>query len=154
MAGYLCVQSSPLRVSNCTRPRSSRACIRYPSNLISCSQSFPAGASFTSSVSCGSIQVGNSVVSVFSGALGAVRRPEERLPMRFSCSASTWSHPANASSSACITAELTGDSTAQHAPQMELIVYALAVVGALALLVIVIAAVSMPKEPPHVDPDL
>ena len=53
MAGYLSVQMLPRRVRICTRPASSRACIRYPSNLISCSQSGPSGASLTSAASCG-----------------------------------------------------------------------------------------------------
>jgi hypothetical protein len=63
-AGYLCVQSRPVRVSSLTAPRSSRACIRYPSNLISCSHSGPSGAASTSLVSCGFIQFGSVVVSL------------------------------------------------------------------------------------------
>src|SRR5215831_13268873 len=58
MAGYLSVQSLPRRVRICTLPRSSRACIRYPSNLISCSQSGPSGAFSTSFASCGLTQAG------------------------------------------------------------------------------------------------
>src|SRR6516165_9449644 len=63
MAGYLWVQSSPVRVSSRTAPRSSRACIRYPSNLISCSHSGASGGVSTSLVSCGFIQLGNSAAS-------------------------------------------------------------------------------------------
>ena len=51
--GYLFVQLSPVRVSSRTSPPSSRACIRYPSNLISCNQSPAAGGSLTSFESCG-----------------------------------------------------------------------------------------------------
>src|SRR5271168_584816 len=58
MAGYLSVQSLPRRVRICTLPPSSRACIRYPSNLISCSQSGPSGALSTRAASCGLIQAG------------------------------------------------------------------------------------------------
>src|ERR1700756_2352847 len=58
MAGYLSVQSLPRRVRICALPASSRACIRYPSNLISCSQSEPSGAFSTSAASCGLIQAG------------------------------------------------------------------------------------------------
>src|SRR6184192_4065580 len=58
MAGYLSVQSLPRRVRICTLPASSRACIRYPSNLISCSQSGPSGALSTRAASCGLIQAG------------------------------------------------------------------------------------------------
>src|SRR5438270_9497328 len=58
MAGYLPVQSLPRRVRICTLPASSRACIRYPSNLISCSQSGPSGALSTRAASCGLIQAG------------------------------------------------------------------------------------------------
>jgi adenylate cyclase len=36
MLGYLSVQSSPVRVSNCARPPSIRAAMRKPSSLISC----------------------------------------------------------------------------------------------------------------------
>ena len=57
--GYFSVQSLPRRVRICALPETSRACIRYPSNLISCSQSGPSGASLTTSLaSCGLIQVG------------------------------------------------------------------------------------------------
>jgi hypothetical protein len=58
MVGYLSVQLFPRRVRICTLSASSRACIRYPSNLISCSQSGPSGAFSTSLASCGLIQVG------------------------------------------------------------------------------------------------
>src|SRR3954452_17147338 len=58
MAAYLSVQTLPRRVRMCPRPSSSRACIRYPSNLISCSQSGPSGALLTSAASCGLIQAG------------------------------------------------------------------------------------------------
>jgi hypothetical protein len=58
MKGYLSVQSLPRRVKIWTRPASSRACIRYPSSLISCSQSGPSGTSLTSAASCGFTQVG------------------------------------------------------------------------------------------------
>src|ERR1700746_3336137 len=58
MAGYFSVQSLPRRVRICTLPASSRACIRYPSNLISCSQSEPSGAFSASAASCGLIQAG------------------------------------------------------------------------------------------------
>src|SRR5215831_15254625 len=71
MAGYLSVQSLPRRVRICTLPASSRACIRYPSNLISCSQSWPSGAFSTSLLSCGLIQVAGGVGSTFRRA-GAV----------------------------------------------------------------------------------
>src|SRR5215471_17645614 len=64
MAGYLSVQSLPRRVMIRTLPRSSRACIRYPSNLISCSQSGPSGAFSTSLASCGLIQAGGEASSV------------------------------------------------------------------------------------------
>src|SRR5882762_765552 len=58
MAGYFSVQSLPRRVRICALPASSRACIRYPSNLISCSQSEPSGAFSASAASCGLIQAG------------------------------------------------------------------------------------------------
>src|SRR5258707_13070289 len=58
MVGYFSVQSLPRRVRICALPASSRACIRYPSNLISCSQSEPSGAFSTSAASCGLIQAG------------------------------------------------------------------------------------------------
>src|SRR6516162_8819387 len=58
IAGYLSVQLLPRRVRICALPVSSRACIRYPSNLISCSQSGPSGAFSTSLASCGLIQSG------------------------------------------------------------------------------------------------
>jgi len=35
ITGYLCVQSRPVRDSNWALPRSRRACMRYPSYLIS-----------------------------------------------------------------------------------------------------------------------
>jgi hypothetical protein len=56
MAEYLSVQMLPRRVR--TRRASSRACMRYPSSLISCSQSEPSGASLTRAASCGFAQVG------------------------------------------------------------------------------------------------
>src|SRR5437868_1290005 len=43
MVGNLCVQSRPVRVLSAILPPSSRACIRYPSNLISWTQSAPLG---------------------------------------------------------------------------------------------------------------
>src|SRR5207248_9444796 len=58
IAGYFSVQSLPRRVRICALPASSRACIRYPSNLISCSQSGPSGAFSTSLASCGLTQAG------------------------------------------------------------------------------------------------
>src|ERR1700720_4750651 len=58
MVGYFSVQSLPRRVRICALPASSRACIRYPSNLISCSQSEPSGALSASAASCGLIQAG------------------------------------------------------------------------------------------------
>jgi hypothetical protein len=61
MAGYLSVQMLPRRVRICTRPASSRACIRYPSSLISCSQSEPSGACLTRAASCGFTQVGRGI---------------------------------------------------------------------------------------------
>src|SRR5689334_16598003 len=77
MAGYLSVQSLPRRVKICTLPPSSRACIRYPSNLISCSQSGPSGAFSTSFASCGLIQAGGeagfALRSVESVSVGFVR---------------------------------------------------------------------------------
>jgi hypothetical protein len=63
IAGYLCVQSRPVRVSSRTAPRSSRACIRYPSNLISWSHPGPSGGWSTSLVSCGFTQPGSAVAS-------------------------------------------------------------------------------------------
>ena len=56
----------------CTLPRSSQACILYPSNLISCSQSGPSGALSTSLASCGLIQVG--------GAAGSAPRRTGAVP--------------------------------------------------------------------------
>jgi hypothetical protein len=64
MAGCLAVQSLPRRVRICTLPASSRACIRYPSNLISCSQSGLSGAFSTGLASCGLIKVGGEVGSI------------------------------------------------------------------------------------------
>jgi len=58
MAGYFSVQLLPRRVRICTLPASSRACIRYPSPLISCSHSEPSRAFSTSAASCGLIQAG------------------------------------------------------------------------------------------------
>src|ERR1700757_5122942 len=58
MARCLSVQSLPRRVRICTLPASSRACIRYPSSLISCSQLGPSVAFSTSLASCGLIQAG------------------------------------------------------------------------------------------------
>ena len=58
IAGYLSVQSLSRRVRICALPETSRVCIRYPSNLISCSQSEPSGALLTSAASCGLIQAG------------------------------------------------------------------------------------------------
>src|ERR1700730_17130184 len=58
MPGYFSVQSLPRRVRICALPASRRACIRYPSNLISCSQSEPSGAFSASAASCGLIQAG------------------------------------------------------------------------------------------------
>src|SRR5437764_7618532 len=75
MAGYLSVQSLPRRVRICTLLASSRACIRYPSNLISCSQSGPSGALLTSAASCGSIQAG--------GELGLALRRVESVSVGF-----------------------------------------------------------------------
>src|SRR6516164_6728571 len=63
MAGYFSVQSLPRRVRICALPASTRACIRSPSNLISCSQSGPSGAFSTSLASCGLIQAGGEVSS-------------------------------------------------------------------------------------------
>jgi hypothetical protein len=40
-----------------------RACIRYPSNLVSCSQSGPSGAFSTSLANCGLIQAGGDASS-------------------------------------------------------------------------------------------
>jgi hypothetical protein len=65
MTGYLSVQSLPRRVRICTLPPSSRACMRYPSNLISCSQLEPSGAFSTSFASWGLIQVGGKVDPTF-----------------------------------------------------------------------------------------
>src|ERR1700737_1894384 len=53
MERYLCVQSRPVRVSSETLPWSRRACMRYPSYLISCSHSGPCGGASTSLQSCG-----------------------------------------------------------------------------------------------------
>src|SRR6516225_1205344 len=83
MAGYLWVQSNPVRVSSRTAPRSSRACIRYPSNLISCSHSDPSGGASTSLVSCGLIQSGSASASArllpvsdrVTSASGAITQP-------------------------------------------------------------------------------
>ena len=63
MEGYLCVQSRPVRVSRCTLPPSRRACMRYPSYLISCSHSGPCGGASTSLQSCGLTQLGSPVGS-------------------------------------------------------------------------------------------
>ena len=63
IVGYFWVQSLPRRVMIFTLPASSRPCMRYPSNLISCSQSGPSGAFFTSAASCGLTQVGRDVRS-------------------------------------------------------------------------------------------
>ncbi len=59
MAGYLCVQSRPVRVSSWALPRSRRACMRYPSYLISCNHSEPWGGASTSLQSCGLTQLGS-----------------------------------------------------------------------------------------------
>src|ERR1700751_3405544 len=75
MAGYLSVQSLPRRVSICALPETSRACIRYPSNLISCSQSGPSGAFSASAASCGLIQAG--------GGAGLTLRRVEIMPVGF-----------------------------------------------------------------------
>src|ERR1700737_3018838 len=48
----------PVRVSSETLPRSRRACMRYPSYLISCSHSGPFGGASTSLQSCGLIHFG------------------------------------------------------------------------------------------------
>src|SRR5260221_3592138 len=61
MMGYFSVQSLPRRVRICVLPASSRACIRYPSSLISCSQSEPSRAFSASAASCGLIQAGGEV---------------------------------------------------------------------------------------------
>ncbi len=58
IVGYLCVQSKPAHVNSRTSPRSSWACIRYPSYLISWSHSGPCGGSFTSLQSCGLTHLG------------------------------------------------------------------------------------------------
>src|SRR6516165_10099819 len=58
IAGYFSVQSLLRRVRICALPASSRACIRYPSSLSSCNQSWPSGAVSTSLASCGLIQAG------------------------------------------------------------------------------------------------
>src|SRR6202140_5895072 len=63
LAGYFWVQSLPRRVMIFTLPASSRACMRYPSSLISCSQSGPSGACLTRAASCGFTQVGRDVRS-------------------------------------------------------------------------------------------
>src|SRR5207244_2090999 len=60
---YLCVQSRPVRVSNETLPRSRRACMRWPSYLISCSHTGPCGGASTSLQSCGLTQLGSPVGS-------------------------------------------------------------------------------------------
>ena len=60
---FLWVQSLPRREMIFTLPASSRACMRYPSSLISCSQSGPSGAFFTSAASCGLTQVGSDIRS-------------------------------------------------------------------------------------------
>ena len=57
--GYLSLQSSPVRVSNCTSPRSMRANMRKPSSLISWSHCGPEGAVSTSRQSWGGIQRGS-----------------------------------------------------------------------------------------------
>ena len=53
------LQSSPVRVSNCTRPRSMRAAMRKPSSLISWSHWGPDGAISTGWQSWGGIQRGS-----------------------------------------------------------------------------------------------
>src|SRR5258707_8666450 len=77
MVGYFSVQSLPRRVRICALPASSRACIRYPSSLISCSQSEPSGAFSASAASCGLIQAGGGAGLTLrrgeSGSVGFVR---------------------------------------------------------------------------------
>src|ERR1700730_4494430 len=63
MARYLCVQSRPVRVNRWAPPRSRRACMRYPSCLISCTHSGPCGGASTSLQSCGLTQPGSPVGS-------------------------------------------------------------------------------------------
>ena len=74
-ADICAVQSSPLRVSSRTSPWSSRACMRKPSYLISCSHWSPSGASLTSCVSCGRIQSGRAAVRRVAGASPAAPMP-------------------------------------------------------------------------------
>src|SRR5438105_4827851 len=75
MVGYFSVQSLPRRVRICALPETSRACIRYPSNLISCSQSGRSGAFSASAASCGLIQAG--------GEAGLTLRRVEIMPVGF-----------------------------------------------------------------------
>jgi hypothetical protein len=51
--GVLWVQSLPRQIRTCTLPALSRACIRYPSSLISCNQTGPPAVASTSLLSCG-----------------------------------------------------------------------------------------------------
>jgi hypothetical protein len=55
---YFSDQSSPVRVSSCTRPLSKRAAMRKPSSLISCSHWGPDGGFSTSCESCGGMNRG------------------------------------------------------------------------------------------------
>src|ERR1700730_6403392 len=83
---YLRVQSRPARVRSRTSPASRRACIRYPSCLISCSHSVPLGAACTSCESCGFTKVGKDERRAGRGGLSAATRRrlsgQEPAPVR------------------------------------------------------------------------
>src|SRR6266404_680451 len=83
MAGYFWVQSLPRRVMIFTLPASSRVCMRYPSSLISCSQSGPSGAFFTSAASCGFTQVGGDAGSTLRWVEVGVARSEFAIPTMY-----------------------------------------------------------------------
>ena len=60
-----------------------RACIRYPSSLISCSQLEPSGAFFTSAASCGLTQVGGDAGSTLRWVEVGVARSEFAIPTMY-----------------------------------------------------------------------
>jgi len=83
--GYFSVQSLPRRVRICALPETSRACIRYPSNLISCNQSGPSGAFSTSFASWGFTQIGGGTSSTLQRVGGG--RAEFAIPIIYQNSA-------------------------------------------------------------------
>ncbi len=80
--GYLSLQSSPVRVSTCTRPRSMRADMRKPSSLISWTHCGPEGAISTSWQSWGGIQRGSGASCRPRGALVLMGPGAERFTTR------------------------------------------------------------------------